>query len=199
MYHAFKPLHEYPYRYAPPIEVIEPRSSRPPFNPEVRSLIPNAAAVRYNVGGFHPGVSVSSYARPKDLSVLSLQPFDLAVPGMEPLPVDATLPTVRREVYEDDEDFDLFDDELYDEYPPPRSMGSRAVRRLSGPYARPGAAPRIVYGSRDEAPAPAPSAPPAPAPPAPFANVDATVKMLAVGMAGFLGGMVVGSMLARRP
>lgn len=201
MYHAFKPLNEYPYRYAPPIDVVEARVPR--YSLETRMLTPNAAAVRYNPGGFNPGVSVSSYARPKDLSVLSLQPFDLAVPGIEPLPVDATLPTVRPEIYADDEDFDLFDDDDWDGYPPPRTAGSRAIRRLSGPYARPGAARRIDYGgSYNEAP---PYAQPAPAPvqPAPAveatAKVDATVKMIAVGLAGFLGGVVLGSVLSRRP
>lgn len=241
MPNAYRPLHEYPYRYAPPIEVMEV-----PFPPRrrshtVQSLVPDAAAMRYNVGGFNPGVSTACYARPKDIHALSLQPFDLALPGQERLPVDATLPTLRRRAFEyddlddfDDDDDDLgvdrdllgaeYDDDFADDY----GWGSRAVAPQE-----PVKAPRVVRRAPSQDAGQAPRRPLAtavqnvtsipnriidaasqtalarqerlhaspfqpPAPPPPAKSDDATLKMVVAGLAGLVGGVVIGTMLARR-
>lgn len=201
MVNAYKPLNEYPYRYAPPIAVYEKRSPAPPYPPIVRNLVPNAAAVRYNVGGFDPGVAVSNYARPKDLHALSLQPFDLAVPGMESLPVDATLPTLRREIYDDeDDDLDeeLDDDMIYGRRP----RGSRMVYHDPGPYARRGARAQIVYAAEPVDPSAAAAAAAATKQVEQSAKQSSEqtqmMRLAFVGLAGLVGGIVIGSALARR-
>jgi hypothetical protein len=201
MVNAYKPLNEYPYRYAPPIAVYEKRSPARGYPPIVQGLIPNAAAVRYNVGGFDPGVAVSNYARPKDLHALSIQPFDLAVPGIEPLPVDATLPTLRREILDDEDDLDEeMDDDLIYGRP---ARGSRMVYRDPGPYARRGARAHIVYAAQpmDVSAAPVASF----VAPQPDAGVRPSeqertqmMRLALVGLAGLVGGIVIGSALARR-
>lgn len=201
MVNAYKPLNEYPYRYAPPIAVYEKRSPARGYPPIIQGLVPNAAAVRYNVGGFDPGVAVSSYARPKDLHALSIQPFDLAVPGIEPLPVDATLPTLRREIFDDEDDLDeeLDDDLIYGRSP----RGSRMVYRSPGPYARRGGRAQIVYAAQPVEVAPA-AATAAVAQQvedsARKANEERTqmMRLAFVGLAGLVGGVVIGSALARR-
>jgi hypothetical protein len=179
-YHAYQPLNAYPYRYAPPIE--RPVAGSKPLSIAAQGLVPNAAAVRYNVGGFDPGVSVASYARPKDLHALSIQPYDLAVPGIEELPVYASMPW---DADDEDEDDDL------DLEPPRSSRGSRSVRRLEGPYARQGAAPLITYAG-----------PPQVVVQQPAGSMDRrdndAAKMVAVGLAGLVGGVIIGALLSRR-
>ena len=228
---AFPPLHEYPYRYAPPIGVTQ--VSYPPrrSSPTLRALVPDAAAMRYNVGGFNPGVSTACYARPKDLHALSLQPFDLAVPGLETLPLDATLPTLRPEIMRDAY-FD-FDDEDEDDDAWEEAYAGHLRRRGSRQAAAPAPAPAPA------APAQAPARtgkplgmaiqsvaslpgqivdaasrgarearefrhaqfqPPQvfqPQPPPPHKDNEA-LKLVAVGLAGLVGGVIIGSMLSRR-
>lgn len=177
-YHAYKPLNAYPYRYAPPIE--RPVAGGYPLSPTAQGLVPNAAALRYNVGGFDPGVSVSAYARPKDLHALSIQPYDLAYPGIEETPIYASMP------WNADEDEDEDDEDLM-----PASRGSRSVRRLEGPYARRDAAPMIAYAG-----------PPQVIVQQPAGSMDRrdndVAKMVAVGLAGLVGGVIIGSLLSRR-
>ncbi len=179
-YQAYPPLHAYPYRYAPPIE--RPMAGGKPLSIAAQGLVPNAAAVRYNVGGFDPGVSVASYARPKDLHALSIQPYDLAYPGIEEPPIYASMPWDADDEDEDDEDLDEA---------PARSRGSRSVRRSQGPYARSGAAPLIAYAG-----------PPQVVVQQPAGSMDRTqndaAKMVAVGLAGLVGGVIIGALLSRR-
>ena len=179
-YHAYKPLNAYPYRYAPPIE--RPVAGGYPLSPTAQGLVPNAAAVRYNVGGFDPGVSVASYARPKDLHALSIQPYDLAYPGIEETPIYASMPWNAEEDDEyDDEEEDLM----------PRSRGSLSVRNLEGAYARQGAAPMVAYAG-----------PPQVIVQQPAGSMDRrdndVAKVVAVGLAGLVGGVIIGSLLSRR-
>ena len=226
MPYAYKPLHEYPYRYAPPIGVTEVSYPSRGAAPLTRSLVPDAAAVRYNVGGFNPGVPVGCYARPKDLRVLSLQPFDLAIPGLEPLPVDATLPTVRREFHADFHDLDFDDeDDWEDDYEArPRRRGSfqgsapaaqaapAAQPKAGKPFATavqnitaiPGQIIDVAARGASEArelrrvrAAPASSTQISVPAAAPSRDTE-TLKLVTVGLVGLVGGVVIGTMLARR-
>jgi hypothetical protein len=183
VYHAYSPLHAYPYRYAPPID--RPVAGSRPLSIAAQGLIPNAAAVRYNVGGFDPGVSVASYARPKDLHALSIQPYDLAYPGVEEPPIYASMPWDADDEDEDEDDF---------EEAPVRSRGSRgsrSVRRSQGPYARPGAAPVVTYAGPPQVIVQQPAGSMA-------REHDGAANLMVAGFAGLVGGVIIGALLSRR-
>lgn len=183
MYHAYSPLHAYPYRYAPPID--RPVAGSRPLSIAAQGLIPNAAAVRYNVGGFDPGVSVASYARPKDLHALSIQPYGLAYPGVEEPPIYASTSWDTDDEDEDDGDEDDFEEA------PARSRGSRSVRRSQGPYARSGAAPVVAYAGPPQVIVQQPAGSMA-------REHDGAANLMVAGFAGLVGGVIIGALLSRR-